>query len=450
MLQWLESDIDLIEMLDDTEITESEQYGDKSMILLAEVKGERRDVSNVPMTISKRFDILPGYGDEQELNDEIAQSRNLGVNSIEEFDEKSNEYNEIDIADPKLAIEFSDPIIVGSTKYIVEYGNGNIGEGFQTDTYVPPSDHGVPLFYKIYITPYENADYHIMFSQELYKGWRIATEEDRSDMDGNTISTLTGNPYTIPGDESIKDTTHFYVKRMNKKYSDNGLEWFTYLSEEKIYYMNEDGILVEDPNFSVESEYNPIDSLYIDRSVYVKLTPIDLIGSPLFIGHSEAIYPGYKTGLDPAITKNMATKVSKVKVSSDGVYVIYEQYAFEKKFMDILFIGYSLNKITNIKVTRRSDGYDHEDAKSIKIESSLIQNYHVAQRKAAQIIDFWGFMRSIYSRSNNYDPRLRPSTLVVVTSSKFGYDKQLFFIESVTNKISSNTIFTNIQSMIQV
>ena len=463
LVSWIEAIGDLIKIDDSVSkvknmLSETEQYGDSMLYLSSEVIGRKLSISDVAAIVNKRYEILPGS--DLDLEENSDQIKNIKAVTIEEWNDLENKFEEVDrgLESEKFALTLSDPFIVGTTAYNIKYGKGLNSDNVQSGNWGSSIDHEVPIFYKFAIpTPYASVDYHIMLRNDLYKSWRVATEQDRNDMEDHTVDTATGNSYPIGGgpipDTLIKDTGHFFLKFMNNRYGLRTVYWFTYESEERRFFINRDGVVIEDTAFSATDPRNPAPSGYPSKTMNVVITPMDYAGNPLFEFHHDSGVDGYSASYHADINRNMSTRINRAELHSRGVNLKFSNFGSIKQFLEMNLLGYPVNTMTNIKSVRRNPGYNHADAKVIRVDTDLIQSRHVSDRKAAENLYIWGEERSIYSRALNYDPRLRPGITLIINSPEMGFDNYLFHVFDAQHNLTLNpggAISTNLPSMLQL
>ena len=120
-----------------------------------------------------------------------------------------------------------------------------------------------------------------------------------------------------------------------------------------------------------------------------------------------------------------------------GINAIIDNWGSKKAYINVNIIGYPINKVTRISKTRKAEGWEHADAKVMTIDSHLIQNERIAEIIAFTNLDLWGIERQLFTRTVQYDPRLRPGVIVTFSSQKSGYSKHLFYIPASIGNLTT-------------
>jgi hypothetical protein len=133
----------------------------------------------------------------------------------------------------------------------------------------------------------------------------------------------------------------------------------------------------------------------------------------------------------------MSTRIDRAILAEKGINAFYSNWGEESSYVVITMAGFPLNRITKIEKTKRVSGTDHADARTLLIESDLMQNQYVINRKADQYMDFWGQERVRITKSLNFDPRLRAGSIIIFTSTRQNFDKQCFLITKPSHNLNS-------------
>lgn len=387
-------------------------------------------------------------------------------NSMRNWNEtkKKFEYPDSDTGDSaKFALDFKDPFIAGTTAYTVRYGKGLTTDRVEDGSVTPGDSRDVPLFWRIDMASpgngFDSDDYHIIFKDDQYRTWRLATSDDIPDMVDNTIVWATGDTGSADSHfagshdgEPLKGKTHFYVKHMNKYY-DNGdtLNWIAFESEDRQYYIDRYGAPRRDDGYAVESDKNPSDTSYLSKVIVVQLGVENAMQVPLFEAHGESGKTGYDSTYSSKVKSWAFSKLDRVDIKPRGIAVNYSNKSGFVKFLRFFVIGYPLNARIGIEYSKLLDGSDHADAKIVKIENNLIQSYEAARLKGQQIIDFWGNDKPPLSRTMPYNPMLRPGMVIKLDSDLLSLSNRLFFIHSRYVTLSPSSGFTTeLRKMIQI
>jgi hypothetical protein len=445
IVQWYESEDDLLIMSDalGNAIIKSDSlsHGDEELFLKVAVTGERMWPSDNSVELNKQFTLLPGL--DEELVSDNNQSQRMEVTTIESWNEQSGKFDEISGVEDtsKFAVEFRDPFVIGTTSYSVR-----TGKGLSTDRIIAGTkgigSKDVPFFYEIDVSSasFPNDLYHVMLKQEEYLEWRVATGNDFSDMQNGDF--VDGTPPTSPSD--VKTSDHFYLKHMNAKFGMVLAHWIAYESEARIYFVNEDGVVIRDDSFVSEDARNPLNTAYKSKRISVSLNPVDLQGNPLFEAHGDSGETGYDSLYDTDVKHYMSTRIKKVLIAANGLSATFDNYGDENSFLDVKVVGFPVSKVLNIRNEIRNPGYEHADAKELNISNPVLQHQSLVDRLTRSLNEFYNTYRINYIVNAVYHPLLRPGRIVRVVSSKEGFDHDLFVITNPRHKImfSSEDGFT--------
>lgn len=446
VVRWYNSKLDLIHVKDTDRISESSGHGDQSYFPTVTVKGQRLKPADFSVAIDKSFEISPAV--EEILTSENTLAREAEVSTIKNWTERGFQDVSQSSESNKFVFEFNDPFVIGSTGYTVDYGNHLSTDKIEAGSYTVPALSDTPAFFKFTITPFIDTDYHVMVREEDNLEWRIVTDSDRLDMIDNVIDTATGtkDPAWIGVDPGtpLKDTGEFYLKRMNGYYGRKNVQWIAYTSSDRKFYINEDGAVLHDDNYDISK--SPISSAYPEKSIYVLVRPIDRVGNPLFEFHSESGEDGYDPNAHSSVKKWMCARVNRLSISANGINAIYSNFDEFTKFLNIIVVGFPINKLELIRHERRKPGSEHADSKEITIESQFLQSNQMAQRRANDLIDYWGEERAIIKRSKQYDPRIAPGSVVIITSEREGLSSQCFFVRQIIDRFQTGGLSSQLTS----
>jgi len=434
---WYDSKSDLIELKEEQHnISEDAEFGDETEYLRILIEGQRLRPSDSPVRISKTFTLIVGL--DEEVISENAQTKNSESVSLEQWNDSKSVFEPSLETDPeslKFAVEFRDPFIIGTTAYTVERGKGKTADTVYYGTQSKSSDDDTPRFYRIDsadgFNGFSDDDYHVMLNPESYVEWRLATEDDYPDMDSDHVE---GTVPSAAGD--VFTQNHFYLKHMNGFFGRTSCNWAAYKAETKKYYLNEDGVIVEDDDFDPSSDLNPLNTAYVNKLIIVKTNPVDFAGNPMFHAHGESGKDGYDSSMNSNVKQWMSTSIDRVIITSNGIRVLYSNYRDVNSFLNIIVIGYPINFATHLRAEKKRPGYDHADAKELLIENEYLQSYNLIKRKVDVNDNFWGVERIDYSRTVPFDPRLRPGAIVKVTSERQGLSKALFMVTTSRGMLS--------------
>jgi hypothetical protein len=442
IVRWFESTSDLIIITDrftnQKIISEQSEFGDLTTYLRVIVNGQKLRPADTNVKIDKVFDLYPGIL--LDLENENEQTKKIETTEINQWNDNLSKYEAADDLEgeaSKFVFEFNDPFIIGTTAYIVKYGKGH-SNGASADDPVnsgsktAASDEDVPKFYEIPVSAFSEANYHVMLKPNQYREWRLATSDDYSDMAGNTE----GTPPSSASD--VFTSAHFYLKHMNSAFDEDTANWIAYTSEERIFYLDKDGVVIRDDSYLAASSKNPIPSSYPDKTIFVKIEPVDFAGNPLFEAHSESGEDGYDADMLSSVKKYMANNIDRVTIRSRGISAVYSNFDTQKKFLRITVLGYPINNLVRVRDERRKSGFEHADANKLQIDNKLIQTQVMAQRIGAFSMEFWGQERINFTKDIVFDPRIRPSAVVRVSSEKENLEDNLFYVTTVSSLLSSS------------
>jgi hypothetical protein len=448
IVRWYESKTDLLSIsdqkLEGTEkeiVSEFAEFGDQTTFLRTIIKGQKLRPADTNVRIEKAFELFPGIL--LDLEQENTQTKKIETNTINQWNDKKNAYepaSDLEGESSKFVFEFRDPFIIGTTAYTVKYGRGHSNgaspdDPVQSGTVTTTFSQDVPKFYEVAVSAFSDTNYHVMLKPQQYREWRLATSEDFGDM---TSDNVIGTAPTGSGD--VFTATHFYLKRMNQSFGERNANWIAYTSEERIFYIDEYGVVVRDDSFVGSDEKNPIPSAYTDKTIFFLVEPIDFAGNPLFEAHSEG-----GDGDDPdmlsSIKKYMSANIDRTTINSNGANIIYSNFDTQKKFLKITVIGFPINNIVSIREERRKEGFEHADAKTIEINNNLIQTQAIASRKSGFMMDFWGKERVNFTKDIVMDPRIRPGIIAKVSSEREGLTNALFYMGATNLLLSVNSGF---------
>ena len=450
LVTWFESKTDLLEITDsDNIISESSEFGDHTTYLSTRVQGKKLSPADAPAQIHKIFDLYPGIL--LSIEAENQNQKKIEATNIYDWNESRKKFDLIideTGESSKFVFEFKDPFVIGTTGFIVKYGLGKTTDKVLVGATSYLTTHNVPAFYQVLVTSKNFADnsYHVMLYPYDYREWRVATEEDYDDMIGNCIG---AEPSSA---SDVKTTDQFYLKHMNQAFGIAIVHFTAYESEEKTYYIDENGVILEDNSYIGSGDKNPVHTSFPGKRIYVKLEPVDFSGVPMFEYHAEFGEPGYYSGAYSLLDPYHACKIDRADIYSKGMNVVYSNYGvYFKRFLNITIIGYPINKQTDIKDERRRTGYEHADAKHLTIDNNLIQSQSIVTRISMLLDDFWGKERISFRKDVVYDPRFRPGAIVKVTSELENLTNHLFYVTSPKNTLAlSSGMRTSLGSFLQI
>lgn len=443
VVQWFDSKSDLIQVTSEPKdmLSEAMRRNDETNFLGVSLRGEKLLPAPRSVAIEQIFTI--GQGTEEPLSASTDQKiEGDSADSVRSWNETKKKFESPDVesaASTKFALDFKDPFICGTTGYVVRYGKGLSTDTIEDGSFTPGSSRDVPMFYRINMlspgTGFSNDDYHIMFHDENYRTWRLANGGDRTDMIDNTVVADTGVADThfsgSDDGEPLKGEDWFYVKHMNKYY-DGGdtLYWIAYESEERVYYIDENGAVIHDTSYLNNSDKNPIKSSYLEKAIYVKFTPEDFKQQPLFEYHGDSGETGYDSSYSSKVKAWMRVKIDRIDIKANGVSALFTNITTFNKFIRVLVIGYPLNYRIGVEYEKKVSGSDHADARIFDSENSLIQSYEVARLKGNQILDFWGVNHEPITRTIPFNPSIRPGAVVRLSSDILGLEDRLYYVHN--------------------
>ncbi len=459
IVRWYESKNDLLSITDQKVtgeekeiVSEFAEFGDETTFLRTIIRGQKLRPADTNVKIDKAFELFPGIL--LDLEQENTQTKKIETNTINQWNDVKNTYepsSDLEGESSKFVFEFNDPFIIGTTAYSVRVAKGHsngadpadpLESGTITTTFI----QDVPKFYRIDVTAFLDTEYHVMLKPEQYREWRLANKEDFPDM---TVFNVVGVKPTDVEDVFTKD--HFFLKRMNQSFGERNANWIAYTSEERVFYINKDGIIIRDDAFTGISIFNPIPSAYIDKTIFVLIEPIDFVSAPMFEAHSEVGKDGFDSDMLSAVKQFMASKIDRAIINAKGVNVVYSNFDTKKKFLKIVVIGFPINNITSIREERRKEGFEHADAKTMEINNDLIQTQAIASRKSAFLMDFWGKERVNFRKEIVMDPRIRPGGVTKVTSERENLSNDLFYLGTVNLLLSTQGGFKQtLSSFLQI
>lgn len=473
IVHWFESRIALPLLTDSKQsnLSESSSYGDDTAIRSCTVIGEKKLPADVNVRINKIYSASPGSN--QELlttNDTTREAESSDV--IKDWDEAAKKY--IQVADDdlssrfaqykKFAFKFKDPFISGTTGWRVKYGKGAAADTVNKGQLTAQDSHDVPLFYRIWFEDGEDLmdeKYYVMFKKDQYKQWRLATEDDRSDMDGNLKLGIDPDareaggkvPYddlTI-GTDDIWNESYFTVKHMNEYYGENILNFVAYLAGERKFYINSDGQVVEDAAYGADdTTKNPSPTNFPGKPIVVTISPQDFAQNPMFEYHSVSEDDGYWSGANPNIDTWASMRIDRADIMPLGVNVNFSNWTDDSQFVGMEVFGYPINQIRGIRYRKTLAGAKHADAKRLKITNDLIGNEIVAKLKCDQIIDLWGDERNILSRTAVYNPEYYTGMIIRLSSEYQDQTEQLFYVLGLDHSISSDGMRTKFTRLLEI
>jgi len=434
IVSWFDSKTDLLTLTDIDDIVEEQsEFGDHTTYLRTIVKGTKLSPTDAPARINKRFDLYPGIllG----IESENMHQQKAEASSMYDWNEKTKTWDLRDANSEnssKFDFEFKDPFVTGTTGYIVRTGKGLSSDKIASGTANYLSTHDVPLFYRVNASVgFADDSYHVMLHPSCYKEWRLATSADYPDMSGNCVGTAPTSA------SDVKTSDHFYLKHMNNAFGESQAQYIAYESEEKRFYVDANGVLIEDDSYDPLGPKNHLGSVFPSKIIYVLLTPSDLAGNPMFAAHGVSGKDGYDSSMSFNVKEYHACKIDRADISAFGVDVIYSNFGVKyKRFLEMQVTGYPVNKQLDIKAERRNDGYLHADAKTLLVDNDLIQVDAIANRTAMMLHDFWGKERIRFSKTVPFDPRLRPGAIVKVTSEFEGLDGNMFYVTNPKSLLS--------------
>jgi hypothetical protein len=455
--RWVTSPTELISIVDHTKhgeipmLTESSEHGDENMFETFRIQGERLRPSDLPITTNKKFPMYPGVGINAEQ--EIKQAKNVEVINTLDWDDTKLAFKEagVPVDTSAFAVEFTEPIILGTTAYQTHEGRWRTGDKVVAGS-VDSLTRSVPMFYEVDVTSasFDSKNYNIMLKQQSYRAWRVATENDYADMMLDDV--VIGTPPT--GEDDVRTDTHFYLKNMNSRNRSElyQCDWVAYETEYALYFKNENGTIVRDETFTSRDQRNPIKTSYLDLAANIVVSAEDLFGYPLFPYHGEIGFDGYSADAHASIKRWMSAKVVRVDISNLGLSVIYDNYDDEnnKKFLHASVSAYPINNVLNIISEVNSGNQNHADAKEYSIQNELLQNQPVIDLRVRGLAAFWKYDRLNYKASAVYHPRFRPGTIVRVTSERENLDNALFAVFSPKHTLTREGFLTDFGSLLQL
>jgi len=382
--QWFDSTTEMLRLTDllgdgVPTITESSQHGVDTSFLRTTVEGLRLRPSDISVQSRKQYDMFPSIGEDIEVDS--TQQKSLQVVSSGDWNDRLNSFDDqteaVSDESKRFVFEFGDPFVVGTTSYVVRYGKGKTSDPVASGTFSAGTDDA-PRFYRtdVSATNFQDLNYHVLLKNSDYREWRLATGQDFGDMNSdNTTGALPVNP----GD--VKTLTHFYIKRMNRKFGLVTAPYVVYEHENVLFFINNDGHVIEDELFANEDIRNPLVTNYPDKTIRVFVSPTDLLGNPLFRFHSESGNPGFDAGVDSAVKQHMSAAINRVDIRTLGLNVNYDNYGDLKQFLLVDVAGHPINKLTELKADKKLPGSDHADARQQNITNDFMQHQAIVETK---------------------------------------------------------------------
>jgi len=439
IVQWFESLSDTLLITDIAEkaikhISESSFHGDDNTFRRVIIKGQKLRPSNSSVSVSKTFDMFPGL--DKLIEDDIRQVKRIESVGTEQWKDANNDFGselEISAASKKFVFDFNDPVVTGTTAYRVKQGLGKTTDKIANGTLTIATTEDVPLFYEIDVSSalFTGEGYNVIIETKFYKEWRLATVEDFDDM---LVEFVVG---TIPTSvDDVITNNHFYFKHMNGFFGHDSIQWVAYESRQSLFYIDADGAVLQDDEFSNESTKNPFKTAHTDKRISVEVAAVDIKGNPLFPIHSESGKDGFDSAADSAIKIWASARVSRVNIQTFGINATYDNYGLEKKLLDIDVVGFPINKITELKIDIKSPGFNHADAKVLSIDNELIQHQAILDRRGRSLHNFWNQDRLVFDKLASYFPQLKPGTIVRVKSEVEGFTDDVFVIMNSNHQFS--------------
>jgi len=387
------------------------------------VDGQRSFPLDTPITIQETYAVSP-----RQLNVESQFSKTQRAAPEAQYDwdgeQKIFVTAEIDnISGAGFTVEFTDPLIIGTTKWILrEPDDAHVEEK-------SVNQPGVAAFVKVtWDAPFLESgsaegttNYDVMLTNYPY--WRVCTKDDEDDA-------------AWPGaGEFYKTGAYVYLKKFR---DDDGISndsddctIYAYATQDTSFYIDAAGIIQE---AEISTATNPALTASPDKAIYVRVVPVDERGVTLF--RAAGTYDGV------VISAEYAVLVGAVRIGYDGISIDVNNAASIEHFLQITASGYPISAIEKIKVKCADmitlDGslssVDMLGERTMNLNNPFIQSVGLARTVGYGLLDWLKAEHSEVSIRDKFNDQLDilDPCLVRSTYGNFDDTTELWLVSGIT------------------
>jgi hypothetical protein len=386
------------------------------------VQGRRRFPTDTPTTIIETYAVSP-----RRLNIDSRFSKVQRATPTSQYDWDGEQKlfvtdEDRDVSGGGFILSFSEPMIIGTTKWLLREPDTTHVEG------ISKTQAGGAAFVKVdwavsFTEPgsvEETTGYDVIVSNKEY--WRVCTASDES-------------AAGWPGGEDYKSGSHVYVK----KFRDGGAPSddcivYAFKTKDTSFYIDRTGTIRE---AEITDAANPSPSASPDKSVYIRIDPIDDRGGRLFRE------PGtYDSVIIPA---SLCLRIGAVRVGYDGVALDVYNHSSDENYVRITVIGYPIASLENI-IVKCEDRIHHDGSLSSVEKLGLrprgISNDYVQSVGLARTLDLLDWQKEEHSLvpatckfTDELD--LLDACLIQSTYGHFASASELWLVVAVTYSVQA-------------
>ena len=400
----------------------SESWGFDKVFNNIVVDGQRSFPLDTPITFIETYAVSP-----KQLNIESQFSKVQRAEPNAQYDWDGDQ--KIFLTDEKdningagFTVEFTDPLIIGTTKWVLREPDDSHVE--EKSGSLP----GAPSFVKVtWVAPFlepgsaeGTTNYDVMLTNYPY--WRVCTKDDENDA-------------AWPGPaEYYKTGAYAYIKKFR---DDDGsgdsdsCTIYAYATKDTPFYIDAAGIIQE---AEISAATNPSRTASPDKSIYVSVTPVDERGMTLF--RQAGTYDSV------VISAEYAMLIGAVRIGYDGISVDVNNSASIEHFLQVTASGYPISAIEYIKVKCADmitlDGalssVDMLGERTKNLQNPFIQSAGMARTVGYGLLDWLKAEHSEVSIQDKFNDQLDilEPCLIRSTYGNFDDETELWLVSGIT------------------
>lgn len=390
------------------------------------VESERSYPMDTPITYMETYAISP-----QQLNIDspFSKVQRAEANAQYDWDGERKVFltDEVEnISDAGFVVEFTDPMIIGTTKWLLrEPDTSHVEEKSIVQV-------GGPAFYRkitwdvAFLEPgsaEQTTNYEIMLNNYPY--WRVCRKEDEDDA-----------AWPGPG-EYYKTGAYVYLKKFRDDDGDNSSDNVTayaYATKDTPFYIDKAGVIQES---EITDAANPSRTASPDKSLYVRIGATDERGAHLFrqAGTYDSVI----------ISGDYAVYVGAVRIGYEGITVDVNNYADIEHFLQVLVVGYPISGIERVKVKCEDmitlDGslssVDDKGERTMLLNNPFIQSMGLARTVGFALLDWLKTEHSDVSLQDKFSDELSilEPCLIRAAYGNFDEEAELWLVGGITHSL---------------
>ena len=393
-----------------------------------EVNGERSYPVATPITYLETYAISP-----QQLNVDTPFSKiqRAEANAQYNWDSERKIFfteEKENVSNAGFVVEFSDPLIIGTTKWILrEPDTSHVEEKTATEL-------GATGFQRVtwdtdFLEPgsaVETTNYDVLVVNTRY--WRVCRKEDEDD------DAWIGGAYKTGSDVVLKKFRDFDPPDIAAD-SDTSVV-YAYPTKDTSFYIDAAGVIQES---EISASTNPSRTASPDKSIYIRVGATDERGAALF--RQAGTYDSVVISADFAVT------IGAVRIGYDGIKIDVNNFAEIEHFLQVLAVGYPISAVERVKVVCEDmitlDGeqssIDIRGERTLKLDNPFIQSIGIARTLGYAQLDWLKDEHSMVPLRDKFNDELLllEPCLIRAAYGNFDDTTELWIVAGITYSLVS-------------